>query len=576
MLLLQDVQQLYQLWLEETAGDPALQQELREIAGKEDEILDRFYRNLEFGTAGLRGVIGAGTNRMNVYTVNQATQGLADYLHSAFPAPSVAIAYDSRICSDVFARGAAGVLAANGIHVYIYPELVPTPMLSFAVRELSCSSGIIITASHNPAKYNGYKCYDPNGYQMTDEAAAETYAFIQKTDMFRGVKTMPFDEGLEKGLIEYIGADVVEKFYAQVLSQQINPGVCEKAKLRVVYTPLNGTGNKPVREILRRIGQTDVAVVPQQENPDGNFPTCPFPNPEIREAFNCALELAEKQGADLLLATDPDCDRVGIAVYDAGEYKLMTGNEVGVLLTEYILSCRKAQGTLPKAPVVIKSFVTTELVTRVAEKYGAETRSLLTGFKYIGELITKLEAAGEPERFIVGMEESYGYLAGTHARDKDAVVASMLITEMAAYYKAQGMTLIEKMQALYREHGMYRNSLLNFAFEGASGMEKMRELMQSLRDNTPTQIAGLPVLAVSDYQSRETVDTATGDVTSIDLPRSNVLRYQLPGGSGVIVRPSGTEPKIKVYITAVAADEAQATALGDAIAADMRAKMQLD
>ena len=576
MLLLQDVQQLYQLWLEETAGDPALQQELREIAGKEDEILDRFYRNLEFGTAGLRGVIGAGTNRMNVYTVNQATQGLADYLHSAFPAPSVAIAYDSRICSDVFARGAAGVLAANGIHVYIYPELVPTPMLSFAVRELSCSSGIIITASHNPAKYNGYKCYDPNGYQMTDEAAAETYAFIQKTDMFRGVKTMPFDEGLEKGLIEYIGADVVEKFYAQVLSQQINPGVCEKAKLRVVYTPLNGTGNKPVREILRRIGQTDVAVVPQQENPDGNFPTCPFPNPEIREAFNCALELAEKQGADLLLATDPDCDRVGIAVYDAGEYKLMTGNEVGVLLTEYILSCRKAQGTLPKAPVVIKSFVTTELVTRVAEKYGAETRSLLTGFKYIGELITKLEAAGEPERFIVGMEESYGYLAGTHARDKDAVVASMLITEMAAYYKAQGMTLIEKMQALYREHGMYRNSLLNFAFEGASGMEKMRELMQSLRDNTPTQIAGLPVLAVSDYQSRETVDTATGDVTSIDLPRSNVLRYQLPGGSGGIVRPSGTEPKIKVYITAVAADAAAADALGAQIAADMRKIMHLD
>ena len=575
MLLLQDVQKLYRLWLEETAGDPALQQELQAIAGKDDEILDRFYRSLEFGTAGLRGVIGAGTNRMNVYTVNQATQGLADYLHSAFENPSVAIAYDSRICSDVFARGAAGVLAANGIKVYIYPELVPTPMLSFAVRELSCSSGIIITASHNPAKYNGYKCYDPNGYQMTDEAAAKTYAFIQKTDMFRGVKTMPFDEGLEKGLIEYIGTDVVEKFYAQVLSQQINPGVCGQAKLRVVYTPLNGTGNKPVREILRRIGQTDVAVVPQQENPDGNFPTCPFPNPEIREAFTCALELAEKQGADLLLATDPDCDRVGIAVLDAGEYKLMTGNEVGVLLTEYILSCRKAQGTLPNAPVVIKSFVTTELVTRVAEKYGAETRSLLTGFKYIGELITQLEAAGEPERFIVGMEESYGYLAGTHARDKDAVVASMLITEMAAYYKAKGMTLIEKMQSLYREHGMYRNSLLNFAFEGASGMEKMRDLMQGLRGAAPTQIAGLPVLAVSDYQSRETIDAATGAVTPIDLPRSNVLRYWLPGGSGVIVRPSGTEPKIKVYITAVAADEAQAQALGEVIAADMRAKMQL-
>ncbi|MBQ7542395.1 MAG: phospho-sugar mutase [Clostridia bacterium] len=573
---MQDVQKLYRLWLEKTEDNAAVQNELRAVAGNDEEILDRFYRNLEFGTAGLRGVIGAGTNRMNVYTVNQATQGLADYLHSAFDEPSVAIAYDSRNGSEEFARGAAGVLAANGIRVYIYPELVPTPMLSFAVRELSCSSGIIITASHNPAKYNGYKCYDPNGYQMTDEAAAATYAFIRKTDMFEGVRTMPFDEGLKSGMIGYIGADVVEKFYARVLTQQINPGVCADAKLRVVYTPLNGTGNKPVREILRRIGQTDVAVVPEQEYPDGNFPTCPFPNPEIREAFNCALALAGKQGADLLLATDPDCDRVGIAVLDGGEYKLMSGNEVGVLLTEYILSCRKANGTLPKDPVVIKSFVTTELVAKVAQKYGAETRSLLTGFKYIGELITKLEAAGEADRFLVGMEESYGYLAGTHARDKDAVVASMLITEMAAYYKTQGMTLIEKMQALYREHGMYRNSLLNFAFEGASGMEKMLSLMQDLRAAAPKQIAGLSVTAVSDYLSRETVDTATGAVTPIDLPRSNVLRYMLPGGSGVIVRPSGTEPKIKVYITSVAADADQAEKLGEAIGADMRKIMHLE
>ncbi len=573
---MQDVQKLYRLWLEETADDAATQAELRALEGKDDEILDRFYRCLEFGTAGLRGVIGAGTNRMNVYTVNQATQGLADYLHTAFENPSVAIAYDSRICSDVFARGAAGVLAANGVHVYIYPELVPTPMLSFAVRELGCSSGIIITASHNPAKYNGYKCYDPNGYQMTDEAAAATYAFIQKTDMFRGVKTMPFEEGLESGAIEYIGSDVVEKFYAEVLSQQINPGVCADAKLRVVYTPLNGTGNKPVREILRRIGQADVTVVPEQENPDGNFPTCPFPNPEIREAFGCALQLAEKQGADLLLATDPDCDRVGIAVADGDGYTLMTGNEVGVLLTEYILSCRQKNGTLPKAPVVIKSFVTTELVTRVAEKYGAVTQSLLTGFKYIGESITKLEAAGEADRFVVGMEESYGYLAGTHARDKDAVVASMLITEMAAYYKTQGKSLLDVMQELYREHGMYRNTLLNFAFEGASGMEKMQALMQALRENAPAEIAGMRVTAVSDYLSRETVDTETREKTPIDLPRSNVLRYLLPGGSGVIVRPSGTEPKIKVYITAVAADAAAADALGAQIAADMRSIMHLD
>ena len=572
---MQDIHALYRLWLEATQEDADLQKELLAIGGKEDEILDRFYRSLEFGTAGLRGVIGAGTNRMNKYTVNQATQGLADYLHSAFDSPSVAIAYDSRICSDVFAKGAAGVLAANGIKVYIYPELVPTPMLSFAVRALRCSSGIIITASHNPAKYNGYKCYDPNGYQMTDEAAAITYGFIQKTDMFRGVRTMDFDEGLQKGLIEYIGEDICERFYAEVLKQQINPGICEKAHLKLVYTPLNGTGNKPVREILRRIGQTDVAVVPEQELPDGNFPTCPFPNPEIREAFACALQLAQKQGADLLLATDPDCDRVGIAVRDGGEYKLMSGNEVGVLLTEYILSCRQKNGTLPQSPMVIKSFVTTELVTKVAQKYGGETRSLLTGFKYIGELITRLENAGEADRFVVGMEESYGYLAGTHARDKDAVVASMLITEMAAYYNAQGKTLIDVMQALYREHGMYQNSLLNFSFEGASGMQKMAALMDGLRENAPTEIAGLPVLSVSDYKKQETMDTVTGQKTPIDLPVSNVLRYALPNDSAVIVRPSGTEPKIKIYITAVAADRAGAQALGEKIADSMRSILNI-
>ncbi len=573
---MQDVNALYTRWLEETAADDALHTELEAIRGKDDEILDRFYRSLEFGTAGLRGVIGAGTNRMNVYTVGQATQGLANYLRESFETPSVAIAYDSRICSDVFARRAAEVLAGNGVHVYIYPQLVPTPMLSFAVRELHCSSGIIITASHNPAKYNGYKCYDPNGYQMTDAAAARTYNFIARTDMFRDVQRTDFDEGLKAGTIEYVDQAVNEAFYSRVLTQQINPGICEKAKLRLVYTPLNGTGNKPVREILRRIGQADVAVVPEQENPDGNFPTCPFPNPEIREAFACALQLAEKQGADLLLATDPDCDRVGIAVLDGGEYKLMSGNEVGVLLTEYILSCRKAQGTLPQNPIVIKSFVTTELVSRVAAKYGGETRSLLTGFKYIGELITRLENAGEADRFVVGMEESYGYLVGTHARDKDAVVASMLIAEMAAYYKTQGKTLIDVMRALYAEHGMYRNTLLNFGFEGASGMEKMRALMQGLRDNMPQEIAGLAVEKVSDYAKGETLDVAAGTRTTIDLPRSNVLQYALPGGSGVIVRPSGTEPKIKIYITAVAQDAASADALAQRIASDMRSKMNLE
>ncbi len=566
---------LYKLWLDKTQDNEAVQKELLSIAGNDDEILDRFYKGLEFGTAGLRGVIGAGTNRMNTYTVNQATQGLADYLNVAFASPSVAIAYDSRNFSDIFAKSAAGVLAANGIKVYIYPCLVPTPMLSFAVRELSCSSGIIITASHNPAKYNGYKCYDPNGYQMTDEAAEATYKYIQQTDIFDGVKTMSFESGLKSGIIEYISDEIIEKFYEKVLSVRINKGICESAKLRVIYTPLNGTGNIPVREILDRIGQKDVTVVPEQEYPDGNFPTCPYPNPEIREAFTLALENAEKNGADLLLATDPDCDRVGIAVLHDGEYRLMSGNEVGVLLTEYILSCRKANGTLPDRPVVIKSFVTTEMVARVAAKYGGETHSLLTGFKYIGELITKLEKNGEADRFTVGMEESYGYLSGIHARDKDAVVASMLITEMAAYYKNMGKTLVDVMNELYSEHGMYFNKLLNFSFEGASGMQKMRELMDSLRENSPKEIACMPVLCISDYKKSETVCVATGEKSKIDLPESNVLKFSLTNGNEVIVRPSGTEPKIKIYITSVETTREKASVLADAIADSMKKIMNI-
>lgn len=575
MIVTDTAKALYNHWLDKTKEDVASQKELLEIADNSEEILDRFYKNLEFGTAGLRGVLGAGTNRMNTYTVNQATQGLADYLNEEFASPSVAIAYDSRNCSDIFAKGAAEVLAANGIKVYIYRTLVPTPMLSFAVRELRCSSGIIITASHNPAKYNGYKCYDPNGYQMTDEAAERTYRYIQKTDIFEDVKTMTFEKGLESGIIEYIGEDVIEAFYERVLSVSINKGICKSSKLRLIYTPLNGTGNVPVREILKRIGQTDVAVVPEQEYPDGNFPTCPYPNPEIREAFALALNMAEENKADLLLATDPDCDRVGIAVRHDGEYRLMSGNEVGVLLTEYILSCRKNNGTLPEKPVVIKSFVTTEMVTKVAKKYAGETHSLLTGFKYIGELITKLEEKGEADRFTVGMEESYGYLSGTHARDKDAVVASMLITEMAAYYKSLGKTLVDVMNDLYREHGMYYNKLLNFSFEGASGMQKMQELMSDLRENAPKSIAELEILSVSDYKKSETVDLHTGEKTVIDLPKSNVIRFTLPKGSEVIVRPSGTEPKIKIYITSVEETAEKAAALSEKIADSMKKIMKI-
>ena len=564
-----DINALYALWSEKATADADLIAELKEIAGKDDEILDRFYKNLEFGTAGLRGVIGAGTNRMNIYTVNQATQGLADYLNSAFENPSVAIAYDSRIKSDVFSKSAASVLAANGIKVYIYPELVPTPMLSFAVRYYECSSGIILTASHNPAKYNGYKCYDPNGYQMTDEAAAKTYDFIQKVDMFDGAKTVDFDEAVKAGKIEYIPQEVVEAFYNEVLKARVNEGVCEKANLSVIYTPLNGTGNKHVRAILKKIGIDNVRVVKEQELPDGNFPTCPFPNPEIKQVFECAIEMTKDEKADLIVATDPDCDRVGIAVLDEGEYKLMTGNEVGIMLTEYILASLKEQGRLPENPIVVKTIVTSQLVSEIAKSYGAQTADLLTGFKYIGELITNLEKVNETERFIVGMEESYGYLRGAHARDKDAVVASMLICEMAAYYKSKGISLYNQMQSIYEKYGMFLNSLLNFNFEGAAGMQKMSDMMTALRNNPPKTIAGEEVITVSDYFTHTCTDTKTGNVSEITLPKSNVLSYKLPGGSGVIVRPSGTEPKIKIYITAVAKNRALAEEKTKAISADI-------
>ena len=568
-----DTKALYKLWKEKAVLDEDLQTELSQIENDEDGIFDRFYTSLEFGTAGLRGVIGAGTNRMNVYTVNQATQGLADYLNSEFENPSVAIAYDSRIKSDVFAKSAAGVLAANGIKVYFYPVLVPTPMLSFAVRRLQCSSGIILTASHNPSKYNGYKCYDPNGYQMTDEAADKTYKFIQNVDMFDGVKTMSFEDALAEDMVDYIEDWLFEEFYEKVLSASVYD--CKGSDMKVIYTPLNGTGNFPVREILKRKGIENVKVVKEQELPDGNFPTCPFPNPEIKQAFEKAIEMTKEYDADLLLATDPDCDRVGIAVKDGGDYKLLSGNEVGVMLADYLLSVRKEKGTLPENPIVVKSFVTTSLVNAVAASYGAETRELLTGFKYIGELITQLEEKGEADRFIVGMEESYGYLSGIHARDKDAVVGSMLIAEMACYYKDKGTSLYERMQQIYKEYGMYLNALDNFVFEGATGMEKMKNMMEDLRKNPPKTIAGLEVIETADYKLSARKNIQTGEETVIDLPKSNVLAYKLPGGSGAIVRPSGTEPKIKVYITACADNKENAETLAKNISDDMKKYMNI-
>ena len=552
------MQEKYTLWREKAVDDPDLTAELTEIENDEEQIYDRFYRELEFGTGGLRGVLGAGDNRMNVYTVRRATQGLADYLNARYDRAAVAISFDSRIKSDRFAREAACVLAANGIGVHLFGELNPTPVLSFAVRELNCQAGIMVTASHNPAKYNGYKCYGPDGCQMTDHDAGEVTACIRKVDLFRDVKTLLFENALADGRINMIQDSLIEDFLRNVLSRQVNPGVCAETPLKVVYTPLNGTGNKPVREALRRIGVSSVTVVPEQEQPDGRFPTAPYPNPEIREAFGCALKLAESVKPDLLLATDPDCDRVGIAVRSGDDYTLMTGNEVGCLLLNYILSCRAAKGDLPEKPVVVKTIVTTDLVARIAEKYGCEVVEVLTGFKYIGEQIGLLEKAGHPERYIFGFEESYGYLSGTYVRDKDGVVASMLICEMAAYYRKQGKSLLQVLADVYAEFGVFRHSLINAEFEGASGMAAMQQLMTSLRENRPASIAGLKVVRFSDYQASEQTDLLTGRTVHLDLPKSNVLSFGLEGGAGVIVRPSGTEPKIKAYITATGADMAAA------------------
>ncbi|MBQ7745070.1 MAG: phospho-sugar mutase [Ruminococcus sp.] len=557
-----EIMSLYNSWLENATEDKDLITELESIKGDENEIYERFYTALKFGTAGLRGVIGAGTNRMNIYVVRQATQGLANYVLSKYGKGSVAISHDSRIKADLFMNEAARVLAANGIKTYITTELQPTPVLSYLVRYFKCQAGIMVTASHNPAKYNGYKAYGEDGCQMTDNAAAAVYDEIQKLDMFNDVKTMDFDEAIEKGLIEYVDDSVYETYLDEVMKQQVNPGICKGSGLKVVYTPLNGAGNKLVRKILNRIGVEEVTVVPEQEMPDGNFTTCPYPNPEIREALAKGLELCEKVKPDLLLATDPDSDRVGIAVKDFdGSYRLISGNEDGVMLTNYILSCKKEQGVLPENPVVVKTIVTTKLINKLCEKYGCELKNVLTGFKYIGEVILNLEKKGEENRYLFGFEESYGYLAGTYVRDKDAVVASMLICEMTAYYRKQGISLAQMIDDLYKEYGYYLNQTFAFEFEGAAGMQKMSDIMSGVRADLPKAIDEYKVVKVSDYQRKKETDLITGETTDITLPTSNVIALNLEGDNGVIIRPSGTEPKIKLYITAVGKDKDDALAI---------------
>lgn len=530
----------YSRWCKAELVDFDLKRELTEIAGDEDAIRERFAASLSFGTAGLRGTLGVGTNRMNIWVVRQATQGIADWVKTKGGSQTVAISYDSRLKGWNFARDAASVLAANGIQVRLYDELMPVPALSFATRYYNCNAGIMITASHNPAKYNGYKAYGADGCQVTDEDAAVVYAAIQKTDVLGGAKFMSFAEGVEKGLIRFVGDDCKEAFYAAVESRQVRPGICKTAGLKLVYSPLNGTGLVPVTRVLKDIGVEDVTIVKEQEYPNGYFTTCPYPNPEIFEALEKGLALAKETGADLMLATDPDADRVGIAMRTPdGEYELVSGNEMGVLLLDYIAAGRKEAGTMPERPVAVKSVVSTQLADKVAEHYGVELRSVLTGFKWIGDQIHRLESENEAERFLFGFEESYGYLAGTYVRDKDAVVASMLICEMAAYYRSIGSSIKARLEEIYETYGHYLNAVDSFEFPGLSGMEKMSGIMEALRKNPPKELAGYAVTKVTDFEQAET----TG------LPRANILLFALENGETVIVRPSGTEPKIKTYFT---------------------------
>ena len=548
----------YERWLHAELQDVDLKTELQNIEGDDDAIKERFAVALKFGTAGLRGTLGAGTNRMNIWVVRQATQGVADWVKTQGGTQTVAISYDSRLKGWNFARDAAGVLAANGIHVRIYDELMPVPALSFATRYYHCNAGIMVTASHNPAKYNGYKAYGPDGCQMTDEAADIVYQQIQKTDVLTGAKYMSFAEGVNKGLIQFVEDDCKNALYEAIEARQIRPGIAATSGLKLVYSPLNGTGLVPVTRVLNDIGIHDITIVPEQEYPNGYFTTCSYPNPEILDALKKGLELAEKTGADLMLATDPDADRVGIAMKcPDGSYELVTGNEMGVLLLDYICAGRTEQGTMPAKPVAVKSIVSTPLANAVAEHYGVELRETLTGFKWIGDQIAQLEAAGEVDRFIFGFEESYGYLAGPYVRDKDAVIGSMLICEMAAYYRSIGSSIKQRLEEIYKEYGRYLNKVDSFEFPGLSGMDKMAGIMNELRTNPPKDFAGKKVVKVMDYTKPE----ETG------LPAANVLIYSLDDGSTVVVRPSGTEPKIKAYYTTLGKDLAEAEAEKEKLAA---------
>ena len=558
-----DVHELLDTWIENVT-DEELLGELKAMreAGDEDAITDAFFQELAFGTAGLRGTLGAGTNRMNIYTVGRATQGFADYLVKNFENPTVAIARDSRNKGELFVKTTAAILAANGVTSYVYPKISPVPTLSWATRYLECSGGICMTASHNPAAYNGYKAYGPDGCQITSEAADAISAAMNACDPFHDVKTMDFDAAVEQGLVKWIGDEVLDAYYDAVADKSVNnltPEQIANAPLKLVYTPLNGTGLIPVTKVLNKVGVTDITIVPEQKDPDGDFPSCPYPNPEIREAMQKGIDLCQEVKPDLLLATDPDADRVGVACADGDDYTLLTGNEMGVLLLDYICKMRAERGEDLSRKVAVTTIVSSAMVDALAEEYGFELRRCLTGFKYIGDIITGLSDAGEADRFIFGFEESYGYLSGDHVRDKDAVNASMLICQMAQYYKLQGLNLVQAMRALYEKYGYYHNKTVSLSYPGADGAAKMAGIMKALRAEAPSEIAGAKVEAVVDY------------ATCVNgLPKADVIEFDLEGGNKAIVRPSGTEPKIKLYIFAKGEDAAAADALIDAIEEDGR------
>ena len=554
----------YNIWKSENLKDKELSEELKSISNDEEAINDRFYKELEFGTGGLRGVLGAGTNRINMYTIGKATQGYANYLLSKGSSPSIAIAYDSRINSEKFAHHAACVMAANGIKVYLWKELMPTPSLSFAVRYLGCDGGIVITASHNPSKYNGYKVYASDGCQITTKAADEILELINNVDTFKDVKISDYNVSIKNGDINIISDEVFDAFINEVSLQSL-AGKDINKNVKIVYTPLYGAGLKCVTTCLKNNGFNNIVIVKEQATPNGNFPTCPYPNPEIREALEVGLKVAKDEGADLLIATDPDCDRVGIAVKDKNEYTLLSGNEVGILLLDYICKRRIELGKMPDKPVCIKTIVTTDMASNVAKDYGVEIIDVLTGFKFIGEQIGLLEAKNETSRYIFGFEESYGYLTGSYVRDKDAVNGSFMIAEMFAYYMSNGKSLIEVLDSLYQKYGYCLNTLHSFEFEGESGMKKMQSIMKSLRENIPNEFVDKKIVEVQDYLLSEITDIVSNNKREINLPKSNVIKYILEGNSSIVLRPSGTEPKLKLYISISAKSKDEAKILENRI-----------